>query len=212
MSFAGAIFDLDGTLVDTSRDITASVNHVRAAFGLEPISLAEAMRYIGDGLHLLMQRVVVPAGEKLARAVETYRAHHAEHFKDKAALYEGATDALGRLEGAGIKMAVVSNKPHRFALALLEHLDVAQHFTHVLGEETQPAKKPAPDGLLFVLKEWDLEPARAVMVGDSHQDVESGRAAGCRTIWCSYGFGEPRAAKPDFTAGSMREVAEIVLE
>ena len=211
MSFAGAIFDLDGTLVDTSRDITASVNHVRAAFNLAPIPLAEAMRHIGDGLQLLMRRAVAPPGADLARAVETYRAHHAEHFKDNAALYEGAAEALARLEDAGVRLAVVSNKPHRFALALLEHLNVARFFTHVLGEDTQPVKKPAPDGLLLVLREWGLELARAVMVGDSHQDIESGRAAGCRTVWCSYGFGEPREAKPDFTAASMREAAGIIL-
>lgn len=211
MSFAGAVFDLDGTLVDTSADITASVNHTRAAFRLAPVPASEAMRHIGDGLEMLLRRTVSEREAEVARAVGVYRAHHAEHFTDHTALYAGVGDSLARLAEAGVRMAVISNKPTRFARALLEHLGVARFFTHVLGADAQPRRKPAPDALLLVLAAWGMQPAAAVMVGDGHQDMESGRAAGCATVWVSYGFGAPGALAPDFTAASFGEAVEVVL-
>jgi phosphoglycolate phosphatase len=201
-----AIFDLDGTLVDTGPDITASVNATRAAFGRPPIPMAEAMRHIGDGVDVLMRRAICASDGEVPRARELYRAHHAGHFLDGSVLYPGVAEGLRRLAAAGIAMSVVTNKAHRFAAPLLEKLGVGSLFTHVLGEETQPARKPAPDGLLLVLGEQGVAPADALMVGDSWQDLAAGRAAGCRTVWCRYGFGNPEGRVADFTASGFPDV------
>ena len=206
MTVRAMVFDLDGTLVDTSGDISASVNAARAALGRSPLAAAEAMKYIGDGIDVLMIRAVCEREADIPRARDLYRAHHAEHFLERSKLYPGVAEGLERLAGAGVRMSVVTNKAHRFAAPLLDHLGVGRHFTHVLGEEAQPRRKPDPDGLLLALGEQGVAPAEALMVGDSWQDLAAGSAAGCRTVWCRYGFGDPQGRSADFVAETFADV------
>ena len=209
MRIASIIFDLDGTMVDTSEDIAASVNAARAAFGRVPIAVGEAMLHIGDGLDQLLRRTVCEREEHIPRARIIYLEHQARHSCDHARLYPGVADGLGHLAGAGVRLSVVSNKAQLLAVPMLEYLGIAGYFSSVLGEELQPRKKPAPDGLLLVLHEQGVQPDEALMVGDSWQDIRAGAEAGCRTVWCRYGFGKLDGQTPDFSVQSFADVLQV---
>ena len=206
MNVRSVIFDIDGTLVDTSGDITASVNAVRIVLGRTPIGSHEAMRHIGAGVDGLLLAAVCEHPDQLAFARQQYLAHQADHLHDQSTLYPSVVEGLEQFAARGIQLSVVSNKADRLLAPLLRHFNIVQHFTHILGEESQPSKKPAPDGLLVILREQGIDPAQALMVGDSWQDIAAGKDAGCGTVWCRYGFGSADGYKADFIAEVFADV------
>ena len=181
------IFDLDGTLVDTRQDLTNSVNCVLQNFGLPKLQLTEVMHFVGDGLHKLMERTLQSQDPKrLNEAIALFRDHYREHCLDVSRLYDGAQEALNHFREK--KMAVISNKPDEFALAILKGLGVDHYFNIILGGDSQPELKPSPASILYILEELKVEPGRAVIIGDGTTDIEAGRRAGIHTCAVTYGY------------------------
>lgn len=211
------LFDLDGTLADTLADIAASTNHVRARHGLPALPDATVRTFVGDGARTLLARAlhdVLPA-EAAAReraldaAFDVYGEHHQHQCTVHARLYPGAHDHLQALHAAGHRLAVVTNKPERFAVPLVAHLGLAPLFRCVLGGDSLPVKKPDPAPLRHALQQlgWPKDAASlrlATMVGDGVQDLRAGRAAGVRTIGCLFGFGEPAKLRAERADGYWR--------
>ena len=183
------IFDLDGTLLDTLRDLTLSTNAALAAFSLPPRTEEEVRAFVGNGVEKLMERAV-PAGRanpSFAPCLDYFRTHYKVHCLDHTAPYPGVPEVLERLQKASIRTAIVSNK---FDAAVKE---LAAHYFGSLidlavGESAAVRKKPAPDAVLAVMRALSVSPAECVYVGDSDVDVETGRNAGVRTIGVLWGF------------------------
>lgn len=209
------VFDLDGTLIDSKLDLALAVNATRAELGMPPLPHETVFSYVGDGAPVLIRRAIgEQAGEdQLQRSLEFFLGYYRQHMLDNTRLYPGAREALARMHAAGLKMAVLTNKPVRFSRDLLRGLGVAEHFQVVYGGNSFETKKPHPEGLQTVLTELGVPPERTVVVGDSGIDVRTARNAGAWSCGVSYGFQPETFAEdaPDVMADSLEELAEIVL-
>lgn len=195
------LFDLDGTLADTISDIAASTNHVRTACGLQPLPEDGVRNCIGRGASTLLRRAIPELGyreddPRWHDLLRLYVAHHDVQCTATAKLYPFVLAHLTALRERGHKMAVVTNKPERFAAVVVRHLGLADLLPVVVGGDTLPQKKPDPAPLLFALHQLgvttqDLPLGNPIgtMVGDGEADLRAGRAAGLRTIACLYGYG-----------------------
>jgi phosphoglycolate phosphatase len=208
------VFDLDGTLVDSQRDLTEAVNATRAWMGLGPLPPEIVARYVGNGAPVLIQRALPDASEDgWSRGLKYFLEYYREHMLDSTRLYPGVREALDQLHGTGIPLAVLTNKPIRFTLQMLEGLGIDLHFFRVYGGNSFSEKKPHPMGLEALIAESRADRDRTVMVGDSAVDVETARNAGVRACGVRWGFqletfaGSP----PDFLIDDMRELAGRVL-
>jgi phosphoglycolate phosphatase len=207
------VFDLDGTLVDSSRDIAAATNAAlgRLAPGTPEIPLPEILSFVGEGARLLVERSLrhvgldLPPGDVLAAYLECYR----ERLLDTTRLYPGIAEALDALAGASL--AVLTNKPGDLSRAILDGLGVGARFARVMGGGDVPTRKPDPAGLLQLVAELGATPAGTWMVGDSATDVGAARAAGVRVAGVTWGFHprELRAAGPDRLLDDPRELASL---
>ncbi|HEB76833.1 MAG TPA: HAD family hydrolase [Nitrospirae bacterium] len=181
------LFDLDGTLVDSSRDITNALNHAIAPLGLEPLSVEETVRLVGEGITRLIEKAAGATDEEtkedvLRRFLEFYAGHLTEHTRP----YPGVPETLERL--GSYRKAVISNKREELSRRLLSELGLDSHFAHILGSDSTPEKKPSPLPLLTVIETEGLTAENALMVGDSDLDIEAGRRAGVVTVGAAYGY------------------------
>jgi phosphoglycolate phosphatase len=203
------VFDLDGTLVDSQRDLTESVNATRAWMKLGPLPAEIVARYVGNGAPVLVQRALPDASEEdRSRALKYFLDYYREHMLDSTRLYPGVREALDQLHDCGIPLAVLTNKPIRFTLQMLEGLQLDLHFFRVYGGNSFPEKKPHPMGLEALIDEARADRDRTVMVGDSAVDVQTARNAGTRACGVRWGF-QPEtfvASPPDFLIDDMREL------
>ena len=189
MRAKGIVWDLDGTLLDTLCDLTASVNAALAACGMPPRTQEEVRRFVGNGAVKLMERAV-PAGTDAAAeaaALAAFRAHYAVHANDATKPYPGIPALLSRLAAAGVRMAIVSNKPD-FAVRSLAETYFATLMTAAVGAREGVPTKPAPDLVLAAIREMGLTPADCVYVGDSEVDVATAKAAGVAGIFVNWGY------------------------
>jgi phosphoglycolate phosphatase len=212
------LFDLDGTLADTLADIAASTNHVRSAHGLPALPGAVVRTFVGDGARTLLARALhealPPDGaareRALDRAFAAYAEHHQVQCTGHATLYPGALAHLRALHDQGHRLAVVTNKPERFAVPLVAHLGLGDLVRVVLGGDSLPVKKPDPGPLHEALRQLGHQGPGATMVGDGVQDLRAGKAAGCRTIACLFGFGEPTTLRAEGADVYWRAFGELV--
>jgi len=208
------VFDLDGTLVDSSRDIAASANAAvqRVAPGTAEIPLAAILSFVGEGARLLVERSLrhaglsLPAEEVLPVYIECY----AGRLLDTTRLYPGVEESLGAL--AGPTLAVLTNKPGDFSRRILEGLGVARRFARILGAGDVPSRKPDPAGLLRLMAEAGADPGETWMVGDSATDVAVARAARVRVAGVTWGFHPValRAAGPDRLIDRPHDLASLL--
>lgn len=180
-----AVFDLDGTLVDSVEDLHASVNHALAAVGLPPRSVAEVRTFVGEGARLLLARAVAPRDELLEPALAAWRPHYAAHCLDRTLSYPGIGPLLAR---AGRPLAVLTNKPGEVSRKILAGLGLLQRFVVVIGGDEAP-RKPDPTGLLELLARVGATPPETVFIGDSRHDVETARRAGVPMVAVTWGLG-----------------------
>ena len=179
-----AVFDLDGTLVDSLDDLHASVNHALAAVGLPPRTREEVHGYVGEGARVLLERAVAPRGELLEPALAAWRPHYAAHCLDRTVPYRGIAALLA---GAGRVLAVHTNKPGAMARKILDGLGLLPRFAAVVGGDEAP-RKPDPSGLLEIMARIGATPAETVFVGDSRHDVATARAAGVAMVAVTWGL------------------------
>jgi phosphoglycolate phosphatase len=207
-------FDLDGTLVDSERDLWVSVNATRAWMGLGPLDVAIVASYVGNGAPMLVRRALPGASDaQVDQGLRYFLEYYREHMLDSTTLYPGVREALDHLHSAGVPMAVLTNKPVRFSVRMIEGLGLDLHFFRVYGGNSFEEKKPHPMGLNMLLAESGADPAESVMVGDSAVDVLTARNAGVRACGVRWGFQPETFAEvpPDFLISDMRELAELVL-
>lgn len=185
------IFDLDGTLADTRADLATGINLMRAHYGLPALPLADVESYVGDGIRKLVERALQGADVNIDEAVALNRKFYTEHMLDETALYPGVTEGLKKLAAGGHRLAVLSNKPGDPSRIILKHLGVDGLFFRIIGGGDLPNLKPAPDGILALMKESGITAQNTWMLGDHHTDLEVAHNAGVKSGFVTYGIGHP---------------------
>jgi len=216
------VFDLDGTLIDSARDLCNSVNATLREFGCEPLPDPIVSSYIGDGAVMLVRRALFGVDavnideEFLARAYAWFLDYYREHKLDYTFAYAGVLDALAAVrnlpDGSTRSMSVLTNKPVRPAQAICDALGLAPFFRHVYGGNSFPIKKPDPLGLRTLMEEAGALPEETVLIGDSEVDVATARNAGAWVIGCTFGLAPDGLAAnpPDVLVDSASEWTEVL--
>ena len=209
------IFDLDGTLIDSSRDLANAVNATRAHLGLAPIENETVYSYVGNGAPVLIRKALGPeyADEEVQSALEYFLAYYREHMLDNTVLYPGVREVLDEFRRAGLTMAVLTNKPVRFSQGIVDGLGLGAHFRRVYGGNSFEQKKPHPVGIETLMNEAGAAREETVMVGDSSVDVQTARNARVTACGVTWGFQPDTFAAwpPDFLVNTAGELADRVL-
>jgi phosphoglycolate phosphatase len=209
------IFDLDGTLIDSKRDLAQSVNAARAHLDLGPLDLELISTYVGRGAPVLIRKALGSdaSDADVTKALRFFLEHYREHALDTTALFPGVAESLTRLHGGGKQLAVLTNKPEAISHEIIDGLGLATLFFRVYGGDTFTAKKPDPVGIRKLMAESGAAPDRACMVGDSSVDVQTARNAGIRACAVTYGFSPETLhdPEPDVLVGRMPDLADRVL-
>lgn len=209
------VFDLDGTLIDSVRDLAESTNEVIVSYGAEPLPAEAVAAMIGEGARKLVvralaaRRLTVPADEALERFFAIYDRRLLNHTRP----YDGVVDAVRELSSRG-PLAVLTNKPEAPARRLLEAFDIADRFRWIVGGDGPFPRKPDPRSLLHVMLQAAMPAERTVLVGDSAIDAETARRAGVRLCLARYGFGSARGPVPtdqdDLIVDDPRDLVRVV--
>jgi phosphoglycolate phosphatase len=199
-ALSAVLFDLDGTLLDTVGDIALALNRVLSDYGLTSLPVEDVRRMIGRGAPMLIERALAALGRTVDAATQTAMVERFFHYygeleelnEDDARPFPGAAEAIRAVHRAGLRTAVVTNKQHRFADALLRRRALSEWVDAVIGGDTCARRKPDPEPLLFACESLKVPASAALMVGDSINDVQAARAAGIPVVCVSYGYNEGR--------------------
>ncbi|MBO9708907.1 MAG: phosphoglycolate phosphatase [Caulobacter sp.] len=188
-------FDLDGTLVDTAPDLVASLNAILAEEGLPALPFDDVRKMVGRGAKALLERGFAAAGAPLdadqaPALVERFVALYLGRIAHESTPFPGVVETLEDLRTAGARLVVCTNKLTHLSVALLDALDLTRHFDAVVGADSAPAPKPDPRHVLAAIAAVGGDPTRAVMVGDSINDVLAAKAANVPALLVSFGYTE----------------------
>ena len=186
------LLDLDGTLIDSRRDLATGVNLLLGELGLPTLPVETVLSFVGRGARSLIQRSIdhVDPSGKAPRDESTLRrflGHYQSVLLDTTRPYPGVVEGLDRLQAAGVPLAVVSNKPEAPTLQIVEALGLSRYFRVVLGGDSTPTRKPDPGPLRVAAERLGVPLQSCVMVGDSDVDIAAAEAAGIPGVWCSWG-------------------------
>jgi phosphoglycolate phosphatase len=206
------IFDFDGTLADTWRDIASALNRTLQEAGLARVDGPDVRFWIGEGVLPLLRRAAPHADDAgLGALYERFSEHYLRSCLETTETYPGIPECLEQLRDAAL--VVASNKPTRFLDRVIEGLGLKRHFQIVLGGDSLRVRKPDPAIVAHVIERLAEPVGQVWMVGDSAVDVATGRAAGARTVGCAWGLrgrSELRAAQAEFLIEHPREIPPIV--
>jgi phosphoglycolate phosphatase len=207
------LFDLDGTLINSTADLVASGNWLRAREGLGVLESSRIAGYVGDGVEALVRRLLERPEGDVGECIASFMHRYNEHCLDETYLYPGVAATLQALQARGYAMAVVTNKPERVSKRILGGLGVEQRFRSVIGGNSCEFKKPRPEPLLMACGHLACEAGHAVMVGDSRVDVEAGHNAGMPVIGLLHGIGDQallKASGPDLLIERFERLTEML--
>jgi phosphoglycolate phosphatase len=214
-----AIIDLDGTMVHTAPDFHEAINRMRADLKLAPLPIESILRFIGKGTENLIRCTLAgdfaPAQleQRFPAALASYMGHYKDIDDQYATMYPDVIEGLDAFKAKGIRLACVTNKPLAFALSLLAKAGLRNYFDVVYGGDSLPHKKPHPAQLQQVCKDFALPAAQIIAIGDSSNDAEAARAAGCYVLNVPYGYnhGEPiQGVDSDGIVPSLLEAARLI--
>lgn len=209
------IFDLDGTLIDSSRDLAISTNAMLRHVGRPEIDDQTVNSYVGDGAAKLVRRALGDAAteDESEIAYKFFIRYYRDHSLENTRLYDGMEDVLRTLQQSGGTLAVLTNKPVKISRDILQGLQVAGYFVQVYGGDSFPAKKPDPIGIETIMKETSFQPEVTTMIGDTNVDTKTARAAGVRACGVAWGFKPATLNDPpvDILARDVRRLPELLL-
>ena len=183
------LFDLDGTLVDTLRDIAEAVNHVLRLHDRPVAELATVISWVGDGVDDMMKRAFkTDEGQFVGELVDQFRSSYMDHCTDFSHLYEGCAETLTSLQERGAHLSVLTNKPQDLSLEILRRLGILQYFDRVVGPNDADLRKPNPSNLLSLIRDIGASRERTLMIGDSRNDILVANNAGIASCGCTFGY------------------------
>ncbi|MES1245735.1 MAG: phosphoglycolate phosphatase [Acidobacteriota bacterium] len=215
---AALVFDLDGTLIDSRRDITTAINRMRSDLGLPPLALDQVVVMVGEGAKVLVRRALAdwgedPTSERLREILDRYLSYYQDVCLDTTQAYPGIEEMLAGLAPA-YRLALLSNKGERLSIEILEGLDLAWRFKEILGGDSLPTRKPNPAGLRALADRFDVAVETLMLVGDTRIDAETAKNAGCAFALAEWGFPRPPGAdglEADVKAATPEELARKLL-
>lgn len=201
------IYDLDGTLINSLPDIAWSVNRMREQLKLSIYDERTIAHWIGKGVSNLLNLAMSDVPHLLRDANVAFQQSYEKVSGRYSSVYSGVREFLKCAQSQGVRQAVVTNKPHRFAVHLLEEKGLLSYFSVVYGGDSLREKKPHPLPLLQVMKDLSGQPEGTIMMGDSINDIQAAKLAGIRSVGLTYGYnyGEPiHKANPDWVVDDLR--------
>jgi phosphoglycolate phosphatase len=213
------MIDLDGTLADTIPDLAIATNLMLRELGRPELDMDLLRTFVGKGIPNLVGRALSgnldgqASPELLAQAMPIYERFYAEVNGRHSLLYPGVMEGLEALRAARFPLACVTNKSGRFTVPLLEYLGLAPYFAQVVAGDTLPQKKPDPAQLLYACRNFDVAPGDMLFIGDSVNDAQAARAAGCPVFCVPYGYNEGRDVREldvDAIVDSLVEAARLI--
>ena len=213
------MIDLDGTLVDSIPDLAAAANGMLREMGRAELGVDVIRTFVGKGIPNLVARALTGsldgsvAPEVLERAMPIYERYYTEFNGRHSTVYPGVVEGLDALRAARFPLACVTNKSGRFTLALLECVGLARYFDEVVAGDTLPQKKPDPAPLLHACRKLGVQPREMLLIGDSVNDVQAARAAGCPVFCVPYGYNEGRDVREldvDAIVTSLEEASGLI--
>lgn len=208
---AALAFDLDGTLIDSRRDLAGAVNEVRRELGFEPLEVPEIVAMVGRGARVLVRRALPDevAGAAFDAAFATFLDRYTDRCLKETRPYEGVMDMLGEL-AARFPLALLTNKPERSTRKILAGLGLAEFFGVVIGGDTLAVRKPDPETLRLVARRLGVQLHHVLFVGDSATDGETAQAAGVPLALVTWGFGGAEELAPFDAVLRPKTPAELV--
>jgi phosphoglycolate phosphatase len=209
------IFDFDGVLIDSSKDIANAANYTLRTFGFDPIPYDIIVNFIGGGAEPLVRKCLeyYAADTYFDTAIKLFKRYYSQHFMDETRLYPRAKEVLKECYSKGLKIGLATNKVENITVKLLEKLDIIQYFEIIVGPTMVEHRKPHPEAIKKILYHFSLPACKAVIIGDKQEDIFAGKAAGTLTCGVTYGFGkleEILNAKPDFIINRIDELLELL--
>lgn len=206
-----AVFDLDGTLVDSAADIHASLDRLMAALGLAGFARAEVIAMIGDGVRALVTKALTARDRPFEEAaLDTFMADYGAESTAQTRPFAGIPEVLDALSAEGWRMAVCTNKPEAAARHLLDELGLGARFVALGGGDSFPVRKPDPRHLLATLAAAGGQAAQAVMIGDHRNDVQAAAGAGVPCIFAAWGYGPVEMANGAPIAAAPRDLPGMI--
>jgi len=193
------IFDLDGTLIDSRRDLATGINLMRKHYGLPPLPVDAVAGFVGDGIRNLVKRSLAGHDIAIDEAVRINYSHYLRHLHDKTTLYPGVAAGLKKLRKHGHSLALISNKGRAACLKILEHFKLEKLFFNITGGDSTLPLKPAPDTVFATMRKAKAETKNTWMIGDNHTDLAAARNAGVKSVFVTYGIGKAGGEKATIT-------------
>ena len=204
------IFDLDGTLVDTSGDITNALNYALKPYGLRDLTVEDTIKMVGEGITRLIEKILENERIQIRDTViKRFLDYYSEHLVDFSTLYPHVRETLEKLND--YKKAVISNKREYLSTRLLDKLDLLKYFDLVVGSDTTSERKPSAIPVIYVFTKLGVNPNESIIVGDSNYDIEAGKKAGLKTVAVTYGYRERQyLIDADYIIDSMKDLFTLL--
>jgi len=206
------IFDLDGTLGATIKDIAASVNRTRRDYGLQELPVDLIVSYTGEGVRKLLERSFRDHPIDLDEGAEKMTRHYYEHPAENSSLYPGVAEGLAALKQAGWKLACVTNKPGVVAREVIKKLGITQYLDDIIGGNDGFPLKPDPAVMFHLMKKYGAAPADSWMLGDHHTDMNSASNAGMNGAYATWGYGCPADSVFKIEVASFEQFTQLLLK
>ena len=213
MEFKAILFDLDGTLLDTLDDLGNSVNRVLAERGFQTHDLDRYRYFVGDGAMMMITRVLPKQKRKndvIQACVDAFQKDYSQNWKVKTRLYDGIAEMLDELVTQNLKLAVLSNKPHKFTKQCVDELLSNWTFEIVLGQRDAVPRKPSPEGALEIAEHLNAKPENLLYLGDSDVDMQTAVAAGMFPAGVLWGFRSMKELKDAGAKALIERPSEIL--
>lgn len=213
------VIDLDGTLLDTAPDLADAATAMAAELGVPEVDEARLKTYIGNGVSRLVKRVLTgemeaePPADLFCRALPVFEKYYAQWVSRKSRPFPGVVEGLDAFKAMGLHLACITNKAARFTHPLLKDTGLFDYFELILSGDTLPEKKPSPLPLKHACQVFGIKPSELLLIGDSLNDTQAARAAGCPVFCVPYGYNRGRPVEeldPDRVVPSLAEAARLV--
>ena len=211
MSIKLIIFDLDGTLIDSSIDIANAINYAVGPYGVPLVTVEEVISLVGEGISSLMGKLIVKDGIEAGTdpLVHQFLNHYSAHLTDNTTVYPGVREMLAQL--GAYRKAVISNKRESLSVKVLQQLGLSEYMDIIVGSDTVKERKPSPLPVCHVLSALGISPEAAIIVGDSNYDIEAGKSAGIKTVAVTYGYRPLELLQgADYIINRMPELTDVL--